>query len=67
MPDLPQSGGSWIRDPKTGALAPNVPPVAEPTPAEPAPEPAPEPAAPTDDGAGADPVPQASGRTRKKG
>lgn len=65
MPDLPQSGGSWIRDPKTGALAPNVPPAAEPAPAEPASDP--EPAAPTDDGTGADPVPQASGRTRKKG
>lgn len=59
MPDLPQSGGSWIRDPKTGALAPNVPPAAEPAPAEPASDP--------DDGSGADPVPQASGRTRKKG
>lgn len=32
MPDLPTQGGSYIRDPKTGALSPANGPQPEPTP-----------------------------------
>ncbi len=34
--DLPTTGGSWTRDPKTGDLIPNPPPTS-PTQEEPAP------------------------------
>ncbi len=38
--DMPATGGSWTRDPKTGDLIPNPPANTTPTQEEPAPAPA---------------------------
>lgn len=46
-PSLPESGGSYLRDPKTGALSAlkTDPPEPAPDPAAPVPSPPPQPAA----------------------